>query len=110
MYITKARRQELSYKIKSLSQSERNMLHTIGIDGIKGIKLSSKGYLYHNIYRNHFYTGGDENYFLKEREQGLVKHNREGWYSVTMKGKNYLEYLIGVVLIDPDRFIKDSQV
>ena len=108
MYITKARRQELSYKIKNLSQSERNMLHAIGIDGTKSIKLSSKGYLYHNIYRNHFCTGGDESWFMKEREQGLVRHNGGGWYSVTRKGKIYLGYLIGVVLIDVDGFIKDS--
>lgn len=104
MFMSKKQKEEIAARFASLNRTQLKMLHAIGIDHASDIKLSTHGYLYHIIYRN-IYVGTNDDLFSEEREKGFVRKHGNAYYYITLKGKNYLEHLIGVILIDSYRCI-----
>ncbi len=86
--------------------SIKAMLHMIGLRSAADIKFSRRGYAYFNVYRN-FYASKNENLFIEECKKGYVKNNGNGNYSLTHKGKEYIELATELFIMDNDGFIPD---
>lgn len=88
------------------NSSIKAMLNIIGINNYSDIKLSRRGYAY-CIVRGNSYTSKNENLFIEECKKGYVKNNGNGNYSLTHKGKKYIELATELIILDNNRFIPD---
>ena len=82
------------------------MLSIIGLNSIADIKISRRGYVYFNARRNSYHSK-NENLFIEECQKGFVKNHGSGNYSLTHKGKKYIELVAGIIIMDNDGFVPD---